>query len=167
MRIVVLAGGLSAERDVSLSTGTMVCNALRASGQDAVLIDLFYGVDSMPEDINAYFADKTPLQPYRVKSAAPDLAAIRDSRTVEGLGGIGLNVIELCRAADIVFMAMHGEPGENGMIQAMFDMMEIKYTGAGYFGRALQSSSLSTTVYLPRWAGYSAVVRRWIFLCPA
>ena len=45
MRIVVLAGGLSAERDVSLSTGTMVCNALRSAGQDAVLIDLFYGVE--------------------------------------------------------------------------------------------------------------------------
>ena len=137
MRIVVLAGGLSAERDVSLSTGTMVCNALRSAGQDAVLIDLFYGVEKMPEDIGVYFADKTPLEPYRVKSAAPDLKAIRTSRTADGLGGIGPNVIELCRAADIVFMAMHGEPGENGMIQAMFDMMEIKYTGAGYFGSAL------------------------------
>ena len=78
MRIVVLAGGLSAERDVSLSTGTMVCNALRSAGQDAVLIDLFYGVEKMPEDIGVYFADKTPLEPYRVKSAAPDLKAIRD-----------------------------------------------------------------------------------------
>lgn len=137
MRIVVLAGGLSAERDVSISTGTMVCNALKASGQDAVLVDLFFGVPTMPEDLQAYFADKTPVQPYSVKSTAPDLKEIRASRTADGLGGIGPNVIELCRAADIVFMAMHGEPGENGMIQAMFDMMEIKYTGAGYFGSAL------------------------------
>ena len=137
MKIVVLAGGLSAERDVSLSTGTMVCNALRASGQDAVLVDLFFGLPEMPADVDGYFADKTPIAPYSVKSAAPDLAEIRASRTVDGLGGIGPNVIELCRAADIVFMAMHGEPGENGMIQAMFDMMEIKYTGAGYFGSAL------------------------------
>lgn len=137
MKIVVLAGGLSPERDVSISTGTMVCNALRSCGQDAVLIDLFYGLEKMPEDIQAYFADKTPLEPYSVKCAAPDLAAIRASGPAGGLGGIGPNVIELCRAADIVFMAMHGEPGENGMIQAMFDMMEIKYTGAGYFGSAL------------------------------
>lgn len=137
MKIVVLAGGLSPERDVSISTGTMVCNALRACGQDAVLVDLFYGLAEMPEDVQAYFADKTPLEPYSVKNTAPDLKAIRASRKTEGLGGIGPNVIELCRRADMVFMAMHGEPGENGMIQAMFDMMEIKYTGAGYFGSAL------------------------------
>ena len=46
MKILVLAGGLSPEREVSLSTGTMVCNALREKGQDAMLVDLFYGVRS-------------------------------------------------------------------------------------------------------------------------
>ena len=45
MKILVLAGGLSPEREVSLSTGTMVCNALREKGQDAILVDLFYGVE--------------------------------------------------------------------------------------------------------------------------
>lgn len=137
MKIVVLAGGLSAERDVSLSTGTMVCNALRSAGQDALLVDLFYGIPSLPGDIDAAFGDKTPLAPYVIPNAAPDLKEIRNSRPNSGLGGIGPNVLELCKAADIVFMAMHGEPGENGMIQAMFDIMEIKYTGAGYFGSAL------------------------------
>lgn len=137
MKIVVLAGGLSAERDVSLSTGTMVCNALRGAGQDAMLVDLFYGIPALPQDVDGLFADKTRLEPYSIKNAAPDLDEIRQSRPDSGLGGIGPNVIELCKAADIVFMAMHGEPGENGMIQAMFDIMEIKYTGAGYFGSAL------------------------------
>ena len=48
MKILVLAGGLSPEREVSLSTGTMVCNALREKGQDAILVDLFYGVEELP-----------------------------------------------------------------------------------------------------------------------
>ena len=137
MKILVLAGGLSPEREVSLSTGTMVCNALREKGQDAMLVDLFYGVEELPGDIESFFADKTPLPPYVIESAVPDLSRLREESRNRPYGTIGKNVIELCKAADIVFMALHGEPGENGMVQAMLDMLDIKYTGAGYRGSAI------------------------------
>ena len=137
MKILVLAGGLSPEREVSLSTGTMVCNALREKGQDAILVDLFYGVEELPGDIESFFADKTPLPPYVIESAVPDLSRLREESRNRPYGTIGKNVIELCKAADIVFMALHGEPGENGMVQAMLDMLDIKYTGAGYRGSAV------------------------------
>lgn len=137
MKILVLAGGLSPEREVSLSTGTMVCNALREKGQDAILVDLFYGVEELPGDIESFFADKTPLPPYVIESAVPDLSRLREESLSRPYGTIGKNVIELCKAADIVFMALHGEPGENGMVQAMLDMLDIKYTGAGYRGSAV------------------------------
>ncbi len=137
MKIVVLAGGLSPERDVSLSTGTQVCNALRHLGHQALLLDLFYGYDPLPDDLSVLFCDQSDLPPRPVGRTEPDLKAIRASRSESGLGSIGKGVIELCQAADIVFLALHGEPGENGMLQAMFDMMEIRYTGAGYFGSAL------------------------------
>lgn len=137
MKILVLAGGLSPEREVSLSTGTMVCNALREKEQDAMLVDLFYGVEELPGDMESFFADKTPLPPYVIKSAVPDLSRLREESLSRPYGTIGKNVIELCKAADIVFMALHGEPGENGMVQAMLDMLDIKYTGAGYRGSAI------------------------------
>lgn len=129
-----MAGGLSPEREVSLSTGTMVCNALREKGQDAILVDLFYGVEELPGDMESFFADKTPLPPYVIESAVPDLSRLREESRNRPYGTIGKNVIELCKVADIVFMALHGEPGENGMVQAMLD---IKYTGAGYRGSAV------------------------------
>lgn len=132
-----MAGGLSPEREVSLSTGTMVCNALREKGQDAILVDLFYGVEELPGDMESFFADKTPLPPYVIESAVPDLSRLREESRNRPYGTIGKNVIELCKAADIVFMALHGEPGENGMVQAMLDMLNIKYTGAGYRGSAV------------------------------
>lgn len=44
MKIVVLAGGLSSERNVSLVTGTSVCRALRQRGHRAVLVDMFLGL---------------------------------------------------------------------------------------------------------------------------
>ena len=137
MKVVVLAGGLSPEREVSLSTGTMVCNALREKGQDAILLDLYYGMEDVPEDIDSLFCDKTPLPPYVIGRTVPDLSRMRKEAQGRPYGTLGKNVIELCSAADMVFMALHGEPGENGMVQAMLDMLDIKYTGTGYIGSAV------------------------------
>lgn len=55
MRIVVLAGGLSMERNVSLSSGTRICRALRERGHQAVLVDMFLGLEGYagaPESIS-------------------------------------------------------------------------------------------------------------------
>ena len=43
MNIVVLCGGTSTEREVSLNSGSMVCDALRSIGHNAVLLDVFFG----------------------------------------------------------------------------------------------------------------------------
>lgn len=149
MNILVLAGGLSPERDVSLSTGTQVCNALRRAGERAFLADLFYGVETLPADPRSLFASAPQLPPRPVGRKAPDLAAVRAARGESGLGGIGKGILELARAADIVFLALHGEPGENGMIQAMFDMMGVRYTGAPYMGSALaMDKGVSKSLFL-------------------
>ncbi|MDD5018710.1 MAG: D-alanine--D-alanine ligase [Eubacteriales bacterium] len=137
MNIVVLAGGLSVERDVSLTSGTLVCNALRRLGHRAILIDLFFGVDEIPEDLPGAFAVTGQLEPYKVGAVAPDIEMIRSQRSGSGYGEIGKHVLDLCRAADIVFMALHGDIGENGKLQAVFDVMDIKYTGTGCLGSAL------------------------------
>lgn len=50
---------------------------------------------------------------------------------------VGPNVIEICSQADIVFLALHGQNGEDGKIQAMFDLLDIKYTGTDYLSSAL------------------------------
>jgi len=65
----------------------------------------------------------------------PDLEALRKQRG--GRGRIGANIIEVCSAADIVFLALHGEDGEDGKVQAMFDLYDIKYTGTGTLGSSV------------------------------
>ena len=55
MKIVVLAGGLSTERMVSLVTGTSVCRALRENGHRAILVDLFLGLEEVPQDLESLF----------------------------------------------------------------------------------------------------------------
>jgi D-alanine-D-alanine ligase len=136
MNIVVLAGGISTEREVSLSSGTMVTNALRRAGHRAVLVDSFLGLD-VPGDVMDVFSVEGEMEAVRVEEQAPDIEKVKAARGDSGFGTIGKNVIEVCRAADIVYMGLHGEDGENGRIQAFFDVLGIKYTGTGYLGSAL------------------------------
>ena len=75
----------------------------------------------------------------------PDIAKI----LAEGDGSrIGKNVIEICKSADISFLALHGEDGENGKVQATFDMHGIKYTGSGYLGSAIAMNKEITKIML-------------------
>ena len=137
MNIAVLAGGLSPERDVSLSTGTMVTNALRRKGHNAILVDLFFGVESLPDSIADLFLVTGQLPPFSVPEDAPDLEAVRASRKSGFSDQIGNGVLEICRAADVCFLALHGGIGENGSLQSFFDLCGIRYTGSPSIGCAL------------------------------
>lgn len=130
MKIVVLAGGLSPEREVSFSSGTMAANALLSLGHQAILVDLFFGLPDWDGKTDL-FAGAKPLPPYRVSETEPDLDALRLSRKAGFNDYIGLNVPELCDRADIVYMALHGDCGENGRLQAFFDERGVRYTGSG------------------------------------
>ncbi len=132
MKIIVLAGGLSPERDVSLSSGALISNALIENGHDVMLLDLFLGTDN--KEIEPVYRNIKSNQKfiYKIPEKEPDLSALKSS--VDFKGEIGRGVIELCKEADKVFLALHGAAGENGQIQALFDLNEISYTGSGYAG---------------------------------
>ena len=139
MKIVVLAGGLSTERDVSFKTGEMVTKALRENGHQVILLDVFMGYSDKKEDITGIFdrSEEVSVKVEGIPEVAPDLAKVKASRKDQSDNFFGPNVIEICQEADIVFMALHGENGENGKIQAVFDLFGVKYTGTGYLGSAL------------------------------
>ena len=139
MNIVVLAGGLSMERDVSIMSGSMVSAALRKNGHQVILLDVFMGYGEGNEDLTGIFdrPEEISITVSEIPSTAPDLEAVKKSRKDQSNCFFGPNVIELCRMADLVFLALHGENGENGKIQAAFDLFGIKYTGSDYLGSAL------------------------------
>lgn len=138
MKIVVLAGGLSTERAVSLVTGTSVCRALRENGHRAILVDVFLGMEEVPGDLETLFDAPDGLCPdVKIDTAAPDLAKVRMSRRDQSPRLFGPHVLELCGAADIVFLGLHGQDGEDGRIQATFDLLGIPYTGAGYLASGM------------------------------
>ena len=135
MYIAVICGGLSAERDVSISTGTGAARALRERGHKVALIDLFLGDAAAVSDPRSAFTSDTEDAVYAVRETEPDLEKIRAQRGGDGL--IGPGVLEICRTADIAFLALHGAEGENGKLQACLDLYGIPYTGSGYLGSAL------------------------------
>jgi D-alanine-D-alanine ligase len=145
MKIVVLAGGLSTERAVSLVTGASVCRALRENGHRAVLVDLFLGLEEVPADLETLFDAPDGLCPdAKIETAAPDLAAVRASRKDQSGRLFGPNVLELCSLADIVFLGLHGQDGEDGRVQATFDLLGIPYTGGGYLASGLAMDKAMT-----------------------
>lgn len=148
MKIVVLAGGISTERDVSLSSGRGVYNALKERGHQVILLDVFLGYEGDPENIfeldRDWVKDVAP-----VSEVAPDIEKVKALRKKPSNILFGDHVIEICQMADIVFMALHGDCGENGKVQAVFDLFGIKYTGTDSFSSALaMDKSITKQLFL-------------------
>lgn len=133
MKVVVLAGGTSTERDVSIVSGTNVCKALRTKGHQAILTDVYFGKENA--DVQHVFDGE-----YDVDAAAEYIKSFND-RVKETVASnkefFGPKVLELCKAADVVFLALHGANGEDGRVQAAFDLYHIPYTGTGYLSSAM------------------------------
>lgn len=133
MNIVVLSGGVSTEREVSVVSGTKVCEALREKGHRAILLDVFFG--KAEADVREAFQKEYDCEAEAAYIRSFDQQL--ESAKAEHRDFFGPKVLELCKAADVVFMALHGENGENGKVQAVFDLMGIQYTGSGHLGSAL------------------------------
>ena len=137
MNIIVLCGGLSAERDVSLISASLVTRALRELGHKAIPVDVYFGYTGSYDDPREIFDTVPDGTALAISEDAPDLEAVKASRRQANDSLLGDNVIEVCRAADLVFMALHGADGENGKLQGLFDVMGIRYTGCGHLASAV------------------------------
>ncbi|MCD8196764.1 MAG: D-alanine--D-alanine ligase [Lachnospiraceae bacterium] len=138
MKIVVLAGGISTERDVSLSSGKNIYKALKEKGHQVILLDLFLGLPGEEEPLDRLFEEDRDwaAQIGAVAENIPDIDAVKALRP--GYRSLlGSNVLRLCQLCDIVFLGLHGEGGEDGRLQALFDLMGIRYTGTGHSSSAL------------------------------
>lgn len=105
MKIVVLAGGLSPERDVSLVSASMIAKALINQGNEVAVLDLYYGIDDAESLVFSSVSDD-------IKTCSVSETAPVRKRTDSVRSDIGSKVIECCKKADIVFLALHGDIGK-------------------------------------------------------
>lgn len=149
MKIVVLGGGLSTERNVALVTATSVCKALRSLGHKAVFVDMYFGLENFngtPEE--AFDAPDGLCGDVSVAKEAPDIELIKAQRKWQSSSRIGKGVAEICALADCVFLGLHGEDGEDGKIQAMLDLMGVPYTGSDTLSSAMAMDKAVTKMVM-------------------
>jgi D-alanine-D-alanine ligase len=126
LRVAVLFGGTSSERDVSIASGSQVVQALRQAGHDVVPVDTAMGVlDAEAE--RTLLAGGVPALPPEEESL--DLLKTGDATAIT-------RAPEL-EHVDVLFLALHGGAGEGGTLQALLDLTGIPYTGTGMLGSAV------------------------------
>jgi D-alanine-D-alanine ligase len=160
MRIAVLLGGISEERDVSLASGAEVARALRSAGHEVVAVDSAHGVLGP--------ADEQAILSSGVGRAAPDME--RTDLVGTGDGGAISRIPEVRQAA-VLFLALHGGAGEDGTLQGMLDLAGVTYVGSGRVGctlsmdkdvtkRLLRDAQIPTADWITGYAKPDVVVDR-------
>ncbi len=149
MKIAVLMGGTSPEREISLRTGAGVSRALLNLGHEAILVDTGTGKLLQGGDLRAALA-----QPGSSSALGPATLPVGASHV-----GIEPVVRGIPRNADLVFVALHGGEGENGTLQALLDLAQVPYTGSGVLASALaMDKAISKRIFTqegiptPEWA---------------
>jgi D-alanine-D-alanine ligase len=127
MKITVLMGGTSSERNVSLASGIRIVLALRERGHTVIALDPARGVISG--------AEERELSTGKVGTEPPSLESL--SKFAEGTFLPNLTSMKEIKDADVAFLALHGGQGEDGTIQALLDMAHVRYTGSGHLSSAL------------------------------
>jgi D-alanine-D-alanine ligase len=124
MKIAVLFGGNSAERNVSIASGIQVTKSLKEAGHNVLAVDTFRCVLS-----------DTEVQALLSKGIAPEPPSTHDLEVVKAKTG-GIVQLPISRMRMLCFMALHGGPGEDGTVQAVFTAAGILYTASDHVGSA-------------------------------
>jgi len=125
VKIAVLFGGTSEERDVSIASAAQIIPALRGLGHEVFAVDTASG--RLPP------SQEMTLLAARVAAAPPTTATMQ---LVRGrASSLPVNAVDI-RGADVVFLALHGGAGEDGRLQGMLDLAGIAYTGSNHIGSA-------------------------------
>ncbi|HSG00527.1 MAG TPA: D-alanine--D-alanine ligase [Vicinamibacterales bacterium] len=115
MKVAVLMGGRSSEREISLRTGRGVAQSLRQLGHEVTAVDA--GTGRLLEAGHEEEAAEVTALEHAPAATLVSAAALRD--------------------AEIVFIALHGGEGENGTLQALLELAGKPYTGSGVLASAM------------------------------
>jgi D-alanine-D-alanine ligase len=152
MRIAVLMGGTSPEREISIRTGAGVSRALLKLGHEVVLLDTGTGKLLQAGELLSALAS-----PAGASALAP-------TALPAGVTNVGIEpfVRGVPRDAELVFVALHGGDGENGTLQALLDLAGVPYTGSGVLASALaMDKAISKRIFVHEAIPTPDWVERW------
>ncbi len=126
MKIAVLFGGTSEERDVSIASAAQIIPALRGFGHEVSAVDTATGLLDSAAECRLLATRVAPEPP-----SDGQIASVR-GRAI-ALSPSAFNA----RDVELVFLALHGGAGEDGRIQAMLDLAGLAYTGSNHIASAV------------------------------
>lgn len=139
LRIALLLGGTSPERDVSKSTAESMYKALLSLGCKPVLIDPAYGINQ-PKDLTTFFKHE-----YAIEISNSNYVRVVNSKLFDNV--------------DIALLALHGKWGEDGTIQSLLELRGIKYTGSKVLASALAMDKIMSKILFQH---YNVTTPKWI-----
>ena len=138
LKIAVLVGGSSPEREVSKESSKSISEAIRKLGHDVVLIDPAYGVNQ-PKDEKLFFEKE-------------DFSEVKTENYVTAIKSI------LPDDIDLVFLGLHGKYGEDGTVQSLLELRGTKYTGSKVLSSALAMDKMMTKIMFQH---YDVATPKW------
>lgn len=147
MKILLLAGGESGEREVSLATGKAVFEALRRLKHTVFAIDTLNGKSLLGLDNSYAPIARTEAGKANLPAPKTDVRAFSSAITSPGFKDV-----------DVVFIALHGGTGENGAIQSLLQLSGKLFTGSGMTASAVAMNKsltkglfVSAGIRTPEW----------------
>lgn len=128
MNIALIAGGISSEREVSLTSCRAILKALKENGHKVKVVDPIYGAEEVSEEV--IFRDLVSKE-YPSKEVMEKLLKESKKKVIECINS------SLFDDIDIAFLGLHGKYGEDGRIQTLLDLRGIKYTGSDILSSAV------------------------------
>jgi D-alanine-D-alanine ligase len=125
MKIAVLFGGISEERDVSIASAAQIIPILRSLGHHVFAVDTATGRLGFEQERLLLSAAVAAVPP-----SATEIARVRGGAMVLSASALDF------RDADVVFLALHGGAGEDGRIQAVLNLAGMAYTGSNHIASA-------------------------------
>ena len=132
LRVGVLFGGPSNEKEISLESGRNVVYKL--SPEKYEVFPIF-----MSNAMELFILDNRLIVCHSTKEIEDNLARAQK---------IGWS--DLPNLVDFVFIALHGSPGEDGIVQGALEMLRMPYNGSGVFASGLCMDKFKTTQFLGR-----------------
>src|SRR3972149_1559562 len=126
LKIALVVGGTSTERNVSKSSGQSIYKALLSLGCNPIVVDPAYGINQ-PKDKSSFFAHDDTLE-------------------ISNLNYVRVVNSKLFDNVDIAFLALHGKWGEDGTIQSLLELRGVKYTGSKVLASALAMDKIMSKI---------------------
>lgn len=128
IKVAVLMGGRSTEHEVSIISGTEVAKSLDTRKYE--VLPIVISKDGEKWRLTSKEALLKLENPLKLKGSSSEIA-LCSSRKISGVSSISGG------AVDLVFIAMHGNYGEDGKVQGMLEMGGVPYTGSGVLASAI------------------------------